>query len=131
MMRYVFVSHANSDKPTLKPILEALLAAGIPLWIDRPIEVGLAEHRLVVPGIRPGADWDAEIRRAYEGAACVLFFLSRNSNNPARSDSLFREFDYGSANDKLVIAKLDDIGRDEMSGLIRIRQSVDLSGFGR
>ncbi|MER8777027.1 TIR domain-containing protein [Mesorhizobium sp. M0977] len=131
MMRYVFVSHSNLDKRALKPVLEALLAAGIPLWIDRPSEVGLAEHRLVLPGIRPGADWDAEIRNAYEGAVCVLFFLSRNSNNPARSDSLFREFDHGSVNDKLVIARLDDIGPSEMSGLMRIRQAVDLSGFGR
>jgi hypothetical protein len=131
MTRYVFVSHANLDKPTLKWVLEGLLAAGLPLWIDRPEEVGLADHRLVLPGIRPGADWDAEIRRAYEGSACVLFFLPRNSNNPARSDSLFREFDHGSANDKLVIAKLDDIDRDELSGLMRIRQALDLSGMGR
>jgi hypothetical protein len=129
MMRYVFVSHANLDKPALKTILEGLLAAGLPLWIDRPGEVGLSAHPLLLQGIRPGADWDEEIRNAYQGAACVLFFLSRNSNNPARADSLFREFDYGSASDKLVIAKLDDIGREEMSGLMRIRQALDLSGL--
>jgi hypothetical protein len=129
MTRYVFVSHANLDKPALKAILEKLLAAGLPLWIDRPEEVGLTANRWLLPGIRPGADWDEEIRHAYQGAACVLFFLSRNSNNPARSDSLFREFDYGSVNNRLVIAKIDDIGRDEMSGLMRIRQAVDLSRF--
>ncbi|MCS3896274.1 hypothetical protein M2171_005407 [Bradyrhizobium japonicum USDA 38] len=130
-MRYVFVSHANLDKALLKPILGALLAAGIPLWIDRPREVGIAEHRLALPGIRPGAGWDTEICKAYEGAACILFFLSRNSNNPARSDSLFREFDHGSVKNKLVIAKLDDIGRHEISGLMRIRQAVDVSTFGQ
>jgi hypothetical protein len=130
-MRYVFVSHANLDKASLKPILGALLAAGIPLWIDRPGEVGIAGHRLVLPGIRPGSEWDAEIRKAYEGAACILFFLSRNSNNPARSDSLFLEFDHGSVKNKLVMAKLDDIGRHETSGLMRIRQAVDLSTFAR
>ncbi|UPK26760.1 TIR domain-containing protein [Bradyrhizobium sp. 195] len=130
-MRYIFISYASLDRATVKPILGALLAAGIPLWIDRPGEVGIAAHRLALPGIRSGASWEDEIRKAYEGAACVLFFLSRNSNNPARSDSLFREFDHGSAKNKLVIAKLDDIGREEMSGLVRIRQAVDLSAFDR
>ncbi|NKK99609.1 TIR domain-containing protein [Rhizobium leguminosarum bv. viciae] len=129
MMRYVFISHANLDKPLLKPILEALLREGIPLWVDRPRETGLGDHPLLQPGIRSGADWDAEIRSGYERAVCVLFFLSCNSNNLARSDSLFREFDHGSHNDKLVIAKLDDIGRGEISGLMRIRQAVDVSGF--
>jgi TIR domain/inactive STAND len=131
MTRYVFVSHASLDKPALKPLLEWLLAAGLPIWIDRPNEAGLAAHPLLLQGIRGGADWDAEIREAYQGAACVLFLLSRNSDNRARSDPLFREFDYGSANNKLVIARIDGIGPDEMSGLMRIRQALDLFGPNR
>ena len=131
MTRYVFVSHANLDKPTLKWVLEGLLAAGLPLWIDRPEEVGLADHRLVLPGIgrvpigTPRFEGPTKARPAY------CSFSQEIPTIPRARTSLFREFDHGSANDKLVIAKLDDIDRDELSGLMRIRQALDLSGMGR
>src|SRR5262249_6941171 len=78
-------------------------------------------HKLVMDGIKPGADWDAEVRKAYEGSSASV--------NPARSDLLFREFDYANVNNKLVIAQLEKIDRQEMSGLVRIHQAVDLTTF--
>ena len=95
MRRYVFVSHANEDKPKLKALIEALLDAGIPLWIDRPEEIGLGERHLTCGRIGAGADWQQEIRRGLEYASCVLFVLSRASNSSKRSDELFREFEFG------------------------------------
>ena len=66
MMRYVFVSHADLDKPALKTTLERLLAAGLPLWIDRPassVSLRIAWFCRALTG----ADWDYEIRTAYRG----------------------------------------------------------------
>lgn len=126
-MTFVFVSHAGNDKERLKPLLEELLAAGIPLWIDRPSELGLETHRLVEAGIRPGKVWDDEIDDALNRSACVLFFLSRSSYSPERSDSLFRELDHAILGDKLVVAQIDDIDKRKLPGLLRIRQAVDIA----
>jgi hypothetical protein len=127
MRRYVFVSHANEDKPKLRPLVEALLDAGIPLWIDRPEEFGLGERHLRCGRIVVGADWQQEIRHALENACCVLFILSEASNSNKRSDELFREFEHGKARDVLVMAQVDAIDPAELNPFFRIRQVVNLA----
>ena len=37
----VFISHANVDKPLVKPIIEALLRDGFALFVDRPEDDGI------------------------------------------------------------------------------------------
>jgi hypothetical protein len=126
MRRYVFVSHANDDKTRLRPLLEAILDAGIPLWIDRPEEIGLGERHLNCGRIMPGADWQQEIRAALEHASCVLFVLSRASNSSARSDELAREFEHGKSRNMLVIAQIDPIDQAELNPFFRLRQVLDV-----
>lgn len=127
MGRYVFVSHANEDKPKLKVLIEVLLDAGIELWIDRPEELGLGERLLDGGRIKSGVDWQQEIRRGLEHAGCVLFVLSRASNSSTRSDELFREFEYGKISKKLVVAQIEPIDRAELNPFFRIRQAIDLT----
>jgi hypothetical protein len=125
--KYVFVSHANDDKRSLRGLIETLLDAGISLWIDRPEEVGLGERHLNCGRIIAGADWQEEIRRGLENACCVLFTLSRASNSTARSDELFREFEFGKSRNCLVVVQIEPIERSELNPFFRIRQAVDLT----
>lgn len=127
MRRYVFVSHANPDKPKLRPLIEALLDAGIPLWIDRPEELGLGERHLNCGRILAGADWRAEISRGLENASCVLFLLSRGANAHERSDELIREFEHGKSRNILVVAQTEPIDRAELNPFFRLRQAIDIS----
>ena len=126
-MRYAFVSHANLDKPRIGPLLDYLLYRGIPLWIDSPEQIRLKRADLLVGRIETGTEWDLAIRRACEAACCVLFLLSENSNHLSRSDQLFREFDCAIGEDKLVLAKIDNIAPDNLQGAFRIRQAIDLT----
>lgn len=130
MRRYVFVSHANPDKPKLRRLIEALLDANIPLWIDRPEEIGLGERQLACGRIRSGADWREEIRRALEGAGCILFLLSRESNSSTRSDELFREFEFGRSRNILVAARIESVDPTELNPFFRITQMLDLTSSG-
>src|SRR5882724_7538409 len=127
MGRYVFVSHANEDKPKLKVLIEVLLDAGIELWIDRPEELGLGERLLDGGRIKSGVDWQQEIRRGLEHAGCVLFVLSRASNSSTRSDELFREFVYGRIRKNLVVAQIEPIRHAELNQFSVIAEPTDFT----
>jgi hypothetical protein len=127
--KHVFLSHANADKPRLRRLVSRLLDEDIPLWIDRPEELGLDERFMRCGRIRTGADWQAEIDAALASSACVLFVLSEASNAAERSDALFREFDHGVRNDSLVLVAIDPPSRLKPISQFRIRQSRDLSAF--
>lgn len=129
MTRAVFVSHANADKPRLRTLIEALLDENIPLWIDRPEEIGLDERFLRCGRIRSGADWRNEIGNALRQAAGVLFVLSRQANSRERSDELFREFEYAAQRDVLVMVRIDSLSDTELFPAFRVRQALDLSGM--
>jgi hypothetical protein len=123
---HVFVSHANADKARIRPLVERLLDENIPIWIDRPEELGLDERFLRCGRIRSGADWQGQIDAALEHSACVLFVLSRTSNLPDRSNALYREFQHGVRNDSLVMVSIDPKDDFEPLPHYRIRQSRDL-----
>jgi hypothetical protein len=127
-MPYVFVSHANPDKASIRPLIEALLDAGIELWIDRPEEIGLGKRHLLCGRILAGKDWRREIDRALEGCSCVLFVLSKHSNSYERSDVLVREFEYGKGKELLVIAQIGTIEYWQLNPFFRTRQSIDIYG---
>ena len=124
---HVFVSHANADKSRIRVLVARLLDEDLPIWIDRPEELGLDERFLRCGRIRSGADWQQQIDFALESSACVLFVLSRASNAPERSNALYREFQHGVRNDSLVMVSIDPSDDFEPLPHYRIRQSRDLS----
>lgn len=62
----VFLSYVRADEGRVVPIYESLTRKGFNLWFDR--------RRL-----RPGQNWDFEIRRALDKSALVIVFISHNS----------------------------------------------------
>lgn len=70
---YYFVSHASADNPQIRPIIIALLDAGIPLWFDKPEKIDVALKRCVgkVPS---GVDYDVALDVALAEARGCLWF---------------------------------------------------------
>ncbi len=63
----VFLCYASEDKPAVRKLYKRLNAEG---WIDSWLD----EEK-----IRPGRDWDLEIKKAVEAAAVVIVCVSENS----------------------------------------------------
>jgi TIR domain len=66
----VFLCHASGDKSTVRDLYQKLRRDGFQPWLD--------EEDLL-----PGADWEAEIRKAVRAADVVLVCLSHRSINKA------------------------------------------------
>lgn len=62
----IFVSYASPDRDRVMPLVNALLARGLDVWMD--------SLRL-----KPGQDWRFEIELAMDKAEIVLAFISKNS----------------------------------------------------
>jgi hypothetical protein len=84
-MTDVFISYARADRNRVRPIALALAAEGFSVWWD--------------PEIKPGAQWNDAIRRALEGAACVLTCWSKKS---VKSQWVIAETTHGHGRQALV-----------------------------
>jgi hypothetical protein len=84
-MTDVFISYARADRNRVRPIALALAAEGFSVWWD--------------PEIKPGAQWNAAIRKALENAACVLTCWSKKS---AKSQWVVAETTHGAGRKVLV-----------------------------
>jgi TIR domain len=62
----VFLCHSSGDKGRVRALYKRLTDDGVPCWLD-------AED------IKPGQDWDLEIRKAIRASRYVLVCLSRES----------------------------------------------------
>ena len=82
--RIVFLSYAKEDRRRILNIYRRLREAGLNPWMDHPPKPW--QHF----GLRPGQDWDAEIRRKMDEAAVLLLFLSKRS--VAKEGYIQREF---------------------------------------
>ncbi|MHB8644499.1 MAG: toll/interleukin-1 receptor domain-containing protein, partial [Thermomicrobiales bacterium] len=60
---YVFISYASADRERVLPLVDALVRAGIIVWIDRE-------------GIHGGANYGQEIARAIKDAAALVLMAS-------------------------------------------------------
>ena len=61
-MSFVFISHAGQDKPRVKPLVDALRAAGLKIWLDNPVAAGYsAEEVAGFYRIRANGRWEDEI----------------------------------------------------------------------
>ncbi len=104
---YVFVIYAHEDAPVVYPELQWLRDQGINIWYDE--------------GIPAGANWRARIGTALDGAARVLFYVSRGSIN---SEHCNREINYAlDENRNIIPVLLDDtpLSPDLKIGLTRIQ----------
>jgi len=68
-MTDVFVSYKAEDRARVKPLVDALTAAGLSVWWDVQIEGGSA--------------WRETIRERLDAAACVIVVWSETSTGPA------------------------------------------------
>lgn len=74
-MSYWFISHSSSDNKRIAPVVEALLESDVPLWFDRPYDLGLPTH-LFVGYIREGEPWTIEILGALIRSCGIVCFPS-------------------------------------------------------
>jgi len=64
----IFASYTVADRDRVTPIVDMLIGQGFDVWMDY--------RRL-----KPGQNWDVEIRRALDRATIILVFISNNSVN--------------------------------------------------
>jgi TolB-like protein/Tfp pilus assembly protein PilF len=104
---YVFVCYGHEDAAEVYPELAQLHASGVNIWYDE--------------GIPPGTNWRAEIGGALDGAAMVLFYVSKAS---IASDHCNREINYALDEGKQIVpVLLDDapLPADLKMGLSRVQ----------
>lgn len=135
-MSFILISHANEDKPRVRPLVEALVTEGEPVWIDRPGHgsgnLGLDQSYIAANGIdylQSGNPWSTSILESVRRSGAVLGCLSR-ALKPHR-DVILSELVTAATMGKLVTCLIDDIARDELGqfGTLDMRsiqsQSVD------
>lgn len=74
---YFFVSHASADNAEIRPVIEVLLEAGIPLWFDRPRDMGLDPEQFV-GSLSPNERWTTQLNEALAWARGLIWFPSAN-----------------------------------------------------
>lgn len=88
----IFLSYANPDQQRVTPFFESLKNSGFNVWYDCKL-------------LKPGQNWDFEIKRALDKSIIVIAFLSENSIT--RRGYVQREIKI--ALDKLSEKLIDDI----------------------
>ncbi|MFM9847490.1 MAG: TIR domain-containing protein [Hyphomicrobiaceae bacterium] len=111
---FVFVSHANKDKPLLREVVEALLDAGLKVWLDRPAGLGYSasEVETLFYRLRAGGRWEDEIDEAKRKAGCILVCWSKRAEGDEalmRHPVWFEEAAHGRTEEKLVSCRIDDL----------------------
>lgn len=108
-MSFVFLSHANKDKPKIRHIVDALIAAGFKVWLDNPSAMGVSAkeikehfHRL-----KGGDHFRDQIDEGLREAGAVLVCWSE----AARQDRnvWFSEATVARTLQKLVACHIDDV----------------------
>ena len=74
---FLFVSHASADNPRLKPVVQALLDAGLPLWFDKPgdLEMSISDFAGHIP---IGESWSEELIDRMRSAHAMVYFPTEN-----------------------------------------------------
>src|SRR5258705_8000171 len=62
----IFISYASPDREHVVPYYDALRARGYDVWMD-------------FRRLKPGQNWDFEIKRALNRATLIIVFVSKNS----------------------------------------------------
>jgi hypothetical protein len=111
-MSFVFISHANRDKPKIKHIVDKLIASGIKVWLDNPtaspLRYGAKEIEAHFHRIRAGEVWYKQIKDALRQADVVLVCFSENFGR-SESRIFHNEVTIADYEGKLVACRIDDI----------------------
>jgi len=118
---FLFISHASEDKTEhVRPLVEALVAEGEAVWVDRPGagrgNLGLDQSYIDRHGIdylQSGRSWSASIRTALQQAGAVLGCLSKSmlANKAVLQDELA----FADVSGKLVTCIIDDLAFSDLA----------------
>jgi hypothetical protein len=137
-MPFVFVSHAQRDKLRpdfrLRDLVRFLLARGVPLWIDKPEEIGIEREEIRRQALRLDGRWNDDIRIALRDCAVGIGIWSTHAADRIDRDPngvLFQELNQLAISGRLFLVNLDaeamarlDLAFRHLSGF---QQCVDLS----
>jgi TIR domain len=102
-MNQIFISYAKEDRPTARQIYEELRQRGFSAWLD-------------VCNLRPGQDWQVEIKKAIKNSTIFLACLSKHA---------VTKRGFVQSELKLALKILDTIPEDEIYLIpIRLDQCV-------
>lgn len=136
-MTFAFISHAQPDKTRpdqrMRALVHFLHQAGIPLWIDRPDELGLSAKELEERCVSLNGRWPSDIRGALNACATGVGFWSLHARTRVQQDAggvLAQELQTLSVAKKLHLTCIDpgivnDIGV-AFTHLAQGQQAIDL-----
>jgi hypothetical protein len=113
-MTFAFISHAQLDKKRpdqrMRALVHFLHQAGIPLWIDRPEELGLRTIDLEERCVTLKGKWPNDIRDALNRCTTGVGFWSLHARNRVQQEAngvLAQELQTLSIAEKLHLACID------------------------
>lgn len=128
-MSYVFISHAAPDKRKLRQIIDALIEAGIKVWIDNPAHADLSYSKDFVNEhffrLGSGRSWHESLDAALHDAGAVLVCWSRNTDENRKV--LLSEASYARVAQKLISCRIDDVDVAKLPAGFSQDQILDLS----
>lgn len=113
-MTFAFISHAQPDKlrpdARMRRLVHFLHQAGIPVWIDRPEELGLDARALEDRCIAVSGTWTKDIRVALNQSEAGIGIWSLHANYRLREDPsgvLFQELNALAVKGRLHLVSID------------------------
>ena len=130
MDNFVFLSHANDDKPRLLDLVRALIDAGIKIWLDKPSKLGFSLEDIdkYFYHIRAGGRWEDEMDEAKRKSSCILVCWSKRAegqNALMLHQVLFEEAAFGRTEEKLVSCSIDDVDVTRIPRDFSLQQILD------
>jgi hypothetical protein len=127
LRQYVFVSHASDDKAAIRFIVDALIVAGIKVWLDAPGKMGYSDEEIAAHffHLHGGDTWDKQLDTAANEAMCMVLCLSETA--AARYDKVIRdEVTIGRSQQKLVACRIDGVDPARLPPDLARQQIIDL-----
>lgn len=133
-----FVSHAQRDKARpdrrLNDFMGFLLSCNLPLWIDKPEELGLNGTELAEHSLRLDGRWTEDIRTALRECTAGLGIWSVHAADRLEQDPngvLFQELNALATSDRLFLVNFDTEAMSRLDLVSRHlagdQQCIDLS----
>lgn len=120
-MSFVFISHAGDDKPRIRPIIDAVRAAGLRVFLDNPDRAGYSAEEIVSGDfvrLHYDRSWDQQLREAMRASHSMLVCWSQAARKEAvaaeRRDTWRGEIDYALISGKAINVVVDNVRPEEL-----------------